>query len=215
MYAKVSDHRLSLVIIGQRLSWNLQRGNFLAARQAFDQLISHQVGAGLRVPQFEMLADVLHRQGLYIWAARVFGLADKLGKTTFLQRPRRRDDRYLNEVIPALRNELRHRLGEKAFARALQEGQEMKVEDLLTIPNPTQPDPLSKSTAKPTIELLTARELDVMRLLAQELSNREIAEQLVISHRTVDAHLRSIYDKLGVHSRDAAVRVAKEQGLME
>ena len=53
------------------------------------------------------------------------------------------------------------------------------------------------------------------RLLAQDLSNPQIAERLVVSRRTVDAHLRSIYDKLGVKSRDAAIRVAREQGLLQ
>jgi DNA-binding CsgD family transcriptional regulator len=54
----------------------------------------------------------------------------------------------------------------------------------------------------------------VLRLLAQDLSNPQIAERLIVSRRTVDAHLRSIYDKLGVKSRDAAIRVAREQGLI-
>jgi LuxR family maltose regulon positive regulatory protein len=56
--------------------------------------------------------------------------------------------------------------------------------------------------------------MDVLRLLAQELSNPEIATRLVVSRRTVDAHLRAIYGKLDVHSRDAAVRVAQEIGLI-
>jgi ATP/maltotriose-dependent transcriptional regulator MalT len=62
--------------------------------------------------------------------------------------------------------------------------------------------------------VLTAREIEVLRLLAHDLSNPQIAERLVVSRRTVDAHLRSIYDKLGVKSRDAAIRVAREQGLI-
>jgi len=62
---------------------------------------------------------------------------------------------------------------------------------------------------------LTARELDVLRLLAQDLSNAQIAERLVVSRRTVEAHLQSIYAKLGVKSRDAAVRAAMEYRLLE
>ena len=63
--------------------------------------------------------------------------------------------------------------------------------------------------------VLTAREIEVLRLLAQDLSNPQIAERLVVSRRTVDAHLRSIYDKLGVKSRDAAIRTAQAQGLLK
>jgi DNA-binding NarL/FixJ family response regulator len=51
---------------------------------------------------------------------------------------------------------------------------------------------------------LTAREVEVLQLVADGLSNAEIADRLVLSQRTVHAHLRSIYDKLGVNSRTAA-----------
>ncbi len=55
---------------------------------------------------------------------------------------------------------------------------------------------------------LTAREIEVLRLVADGLSNAEIAERLVLSERTVHAHLRSIFDKLGVNSRTAAAHAS-------
>ena len=61
---------------------------------------------------------------------------------------------------------------------------------------------------------LTAREMEVLRLLARGLSNAQIAEELVVSLLTVKAHLRSIYSKLGVTSRSAATRTAMEQHLI-
>jgi DNA-binding NarL/FixJ family response regulator len=60
---------------------------------------------------------------------------------------------------------------------------------------------------------LTSREIEVLRLVAGGFSNGSIAHQLVISPRTVNAHLVSIYDKLGVHSRAAATRFAVEHCL--
>jgi DNA-binding NarL/FixJ family response regulator len=61
---------------------------------------------------------------------------------------------------------------------------------------------------------LTAREVDVLRLVAAGLSDAEAAQQLVVSVRTVNAHLRSIYRKVGVHSRAAAGRFAIENDLV-
>ena len=61
---------------------------------------------------------------------------------------------------------------------------------------------------------LTARELDVLRLLAQGLTSAQIAQRLVIALVTVNSHVRSIYSKLGVTSRSAATRRAIEQHLV-
>jgi DNA-binding NarL/FixJ family response regulator len=60
---------------------------------------------------------------------------------------------------------------------------------------------------------LTRRELEVLRYLAGGLSDREIAEALFISPRTVARHLHSIYQKLDVTSRSAATAYAHKQGL--
>lgn len=61
---------------------------------------------------------------------------------------------------------------------------------------------------------LTERELDVLAMVARGERSKEIAIQLGISERTVKAHLASIYGKLGVDSRAAAIAVALEKGLM-
>jgi DNA-binding NarL/FixJ family response regulator len=73
---------------------------------------------------------------------------------------------------------------------------------------PGQPMPAaSQSTPEPYSEL-TEREIEVLHLLAGGLTNAQIAEKLIISPRTVHAHVRSIYSKLGVTSRCAATRYA-------
>ena len=61
---------------------------------------------------------------------------------------------------------------------------------------------------------LTAREGEVLRLLAQGMTSAQIAEQLIISVVTVNFHVRSIYSKLGVTSRAAAARYAVEHHLV-
>ena len=60
---------------------------------------------------------------------------------------------------------------------------------------------------------LTPRELQVIKWLGEGLTNRQIANRLDLSARTVDAHLRSIYAKLQIQSRSAATRYAIEHGL--
>ncbi len=62
---------------------------------------------------------------------------------------------------------------------------------------------------------LTDRELEVLALVAGGLTNRDIAQQLSISVRTVEAHLTHIYNKLGVCSRTEAVVRAMQQGWLE
>ena len=62
-------------------------------------------------------------------------------------------------------------------------------------------------------EALSARELEVLRLLARGLSNPQIAEALVISKKTVEHHLEHVYGKLDISSRTAAVAYAVHRGL--
>jgi DNA-binding NarL/FixJ family response regulator len=64
-------------------------------------------------------------------------------------------------------------------------------------------------------EILTTRELEVVRLVARGASNREIARDLRISEATVKTHLLKIFEKLGVSDRTSAVTTALERGLIE
>jgi ATP/maltotriose-dependent transcriptional regulator MalT len=61
---------------------------------------------------------------------------------------------------------------------------------------------------------MTRREVEVLTLVAQGLSNRAIAERLVVSEHTVHRHLANLYARLGVSSRAAAVALASERGLL-
>jgi DNA-binding NarL/FixJ family response regulator len=61
---------------------------------------------------------------------------------------------------------------------------------------------------------LTDREVEVLRVLARGLSNREIGQELVLSPRTVQHHLASVYDKIDLHTRAGAAVFAIEHGLV-
>jgi DNA-binding NarL/FixJ family response regulator len=71
-------------------------------------------------------------------------------------------------------------------------------------------------TSKPSaFQQVSARELEVLELVAQGLRNVDIAERLVISEKTVKSHLQHIYEKLGVRSRTEAAARARERGLFD
>ncbi|HTR24773.1 MAG TPA: response regulator transcription factor [Terriglobales bacterium] len=61
---------------------------------------------------------------------------------------------------------------------------------------------------------ITPRELDILELIAEGLSNREIAEKLFVSENTVKTHSSRVFDKLGAKRRTQAVQLGKEFGLL-
>jgi LuxR family maltose regulon positive regulatory protein len=67
---------------------------------------------------------------------------------------------------------------------------------------------------QPLIEPLSARELEVLRLIAEGLSNQAIAERLIVAFSSVKRHIKNLYGKLGVQSRTQALLRARELGLL-
>jgi two-component system response regulator NreC len=65
------------------------------------------------------------------------------------------------------------------------------------------------------VELLSAREVEVLRLIAEGYTNRQIAEALILSVRTIESHRASIMDKLGMHSRAELAKYAGELGILQ
>jgi DNA-binding NarL/FixJ family response regulator len=86
---------------------------------------------------------------------------------------------------------------------------------------PTSHPPASKQAPKPgpsdpqPTAILTERERDVIRLVGQGLSNKDIADHLCLSAITVRHHLTSIFDKLGVTTRQKLLIRAHQYGLVE
>ena len=86
-----------------------------------------------------------------------------------------------------------------------------RILDLL----PAQTTEPAQAVHAPLGEALSAREAQILRLVADGLSNREIAEQLFLSRYTVECHAKRIYRKLAVPSRTKAVYEARARGLLE
>jgi DNA-binding CsgD family transcriptional regulator len=101
---------------------------------------------------------------------------------------------------------VRRRLGEPAWFEAYEAGRKLNSEHAMRLAEEAV-SALEEELQRRSLGL-TAREIDVLNLVADGLSNAEIADRLVLSERTVHAHLRSIFDKLGVNTRTAAVHAA-------
>ena len=90
---------------------------------------------------------------------------------------------------------------------AVLEAEEQKRENTSSLPPPAQ-------SPQPLIEPLSPRELEVLHLMAQGLSNQEISERLFLALSTVKGHNRNIFGKLQVQRRTEAVARARELGLL-
>ena len=75
-------------------------------------------------------------------------------------------------------------------------------------------EPFCRNEAKREELAITPREMEILELIAQGMSNREIAEKLFVSENTVKTHSSRVFDKLGARRRTQAVRLAKEFGLL-
>ena len=198
-----------------------QRGDLRAARgRCVESLaLAQEMGPKWIIPfNLEGLAGVLATQGELRWAAHLWGAAEVLREGTTYPLPPVDRPLYGRAVATA-----RVQLGDQAFAAAWQEGRTMTLEQVLAaservaLSTPTSAGQPSTTTAKtlPSYPAgLTTREVEVLRLVAQGLTDAQVAAQLVISPRTVNFHLTSVYGKIGVSSRSAATRYAIEQHLV-
>lgn len=156
------------------------------------------------IAALEALAAVAAQRQEVRWAAQLWGAAEALRETT---RPGTSSTAH-----PASERNMaaaRAQLDPAAFSAASAAGRTLVPEQAFAVRDKY---PASSSPQDPGD--LSQREVEVLRLLARGLTNAQIAEQLVISPRTVDAHLRSIYSKLAVTSRTAATRYAIEHQLI-
>jgi non-specific serine/threonine protein kinase len=105
---------------------------------------------------------------------------------------------------------LRSRLGERTFAAEWTAGRATSPEDAARFAL-RQANPELAAEAAPGRQILTRREQDVTALVARGLTNRQVAEQLLVTPRTIETHLEHIFAKLGVQTRTELVAWAVRQ----
>jgi predicted ATPase/DNA-binding CsgD family transcriptional regulator len=202
----------SLSALGKVL---VAEGDYAAARTQYEEslVISAELGEKWIIATCLVgLGEVVAAQQKLAWAAQLWGAAEALRDALGIPiQPVERAD-YERAVSSA-----RVHLGERAFAAAWAQGRSMTPEQALAAKGqkPTT-IPTTTTTTAPTLAYpdgLTAREVEVLRLVAKGLTDIQVAEKLVLSPRTVHAHLSSIYSKLGITSRSAATRYAIEHRL--
>lgn len=196
---KRGNHERAKPLLAQAVRHQVQLGNFI-------DLIGPLVALGFMAMHAPQQPEGARR------AAQVFGVMtawiEKMGgKSPWAMGP-------LQQSI----GQVTAMLGADTLAQAFDEGKHMTLADLvrlaeqITAPAPAVilPGPLHPT---PAHAALTARELEVLRLVSTGLTNAQVAHQLSVTPRTVNAHLTAIYSKLGVSSRSGAMRYALDHQL--
>jgi DNA-binding CsgD family transcriptional regulator len=151
-------------------------------------------------------------------AAKLFGAAQALREATgFPLEP------AMRELAEPFLVGARSQLEGGAWSAAWEEGRAMSMETAIEYALSEEPSTITSSAAPtkqrstPVSEhsfALTPREVEVLGLVAEGLTNPQVAQKLFLSPRTVQRHLNSVYRKLGVSSRTAATHLALEHDLL-
>ncbi len=200
----------SLAVLGKVVA---AQGDYATARALYEEslAISGELGEKWVIAvRLLGLGEVVAAQRQLAWAAQLWGAADALRDAVGIPIPPVELADYEHSLSAA-----RVHLGERAFAAAWAQGRSMTPQQALAAKG-QKPAPPATTTVIPSPTYpdgLTAREVEVLRLLAGGLTDLQIAEKLILSPRTVHTHISSIYTKLSVTSRSAATRYAIEHHL--
>ena len=208
----------------------LRQGNLIQARAPYEEGLTAlmEPGRATKLPSratwvlascLEGLGEIALNQGQAAWTVRLFAAADTLRVFGAFRNPVGIEQPFYEHTLA----EARTQLGEETSAALWTEGQAMTPEEALAAEeqiagseqvNADSPLTVSTKSPSPSFGGLTAREVEVLRLLATGLTNKQIAAHLRISPKTINIHVNSIYKKLEITSRSAATRYAIEHHLV-
>lgn len=234
------DQRSSARALHQLGGVAFAEGDYSTSRTLRQEALAilDELGDRVLISQYIVeLAEVVAVQGDCLLAARVFGAGETLRESIGANLLTAYIDAYERAVAAA-----RAGLSQEDFAAAWAEGRTMSPGQVLAaLKQPAMPpqdlmvpQTVASSSRSTTGMMggaeadqspassrqqaypagLSEREVEVLRLVAQGLSDAQVAERLILSARTINSHLRSIYSKLAVSSRTAAVRYAQDHSLL-
>jgi DNA-binding CsgD family transcriptional regulator/tetratricopeptide (TPR) repeat protein len=197
------------------LGWvALLRGHHERAKAAYEEslVVCKELGDPMIASEsLEGLACVAGTRGEAEQAARLFGAAEALREAVGYQWHTPEEDALREPYLAAARSQLDEATWEAAWAQGKTMGLEEVIEWALSVEEPSTATLSSSRSEHPAG--LTSREIEVLGLVAAGMTSAQIAKELFLSPRTVEAHLASIYHKLGVTSRAGATRFALEHDL--
>jgi predicted ATPase/DNA-binding CsgD family transcriptional regulator len=191
-----------------------QRGDAKLAEALAQEAVAHKhalddrVGLALHV---DSLAWMAAQRGAAERTATLLGYAQHLRESIAASRFELHRTQHEHSETSA-----RGRLGDVAFAAAFARGRAMTIDDGVAYAREGR-EPTQLVAAAPTIEsgiLLTRREQEIAALVAQGLSNKQIAAKLVVSERTAEYHILNILNKLGFNSRTQIASWASTRGAL-
>jgi predicted ATPase/DNA-binding CsgD family transcriptional regulator len=209
-YQRSGEHERSKPFIAEAFRLHMRMG-------AYGELISSFVGLHF------LSASMAETQEQALDAARVIGVMKAWEQYMYTTS----SPWWESDLERVFRSRITEKIGHEGMERGIAEGQRMTTAEIvalcerLTAPSqpaaasaPPAPNAAPPNAAPETTQAgLTRREVEVLRLVAKGLTNAQVAQALVITPRTVNAHLTAIYAKLGVTSRSGAIRYALENQL--
>jgi predicted ATPase/DNA-binding CsgD family transcriptional regulator len=160
----------------------------------FNRSLDDPLGIGVNL---EVLAWIAAAEGRYQRAARLLGIVAKVWKAVGAPLSGYGHLVHFHDECEAA---VRRALGAQAFRAAVRQGADLASEAALAYALEERP-PAGAARDAAGASPLTPRETEIAGLIAQGMSNKDIAAALVIAQRTVEGHIEHIMDKLGFHSR--------------
>ncbi|MEM8532991.1 MAG: tetratricopeptide repeat protein [Chloroflexota bacterium] len=218
---ELRDYRLTSILLHNIALAKLEQDDTTQAQKLMGESLKLRQKIGDKqgiAESLEISARLAYKQKDFLRATVLCGSADALRETIGAPLPIRERSNHQHLI-----DKIKNSLASEEFSSMWDRGRGLTPEQALADKPQSVPvihSDMQTSSVVTEHEVgtvpagLTSREVEVLRLVAQGMTNAQIADQLILSRLTVNAHLRSIYSKLDVNTRSAATRFAFEHELV-